>query len=409
MLDSHGIRQLCYVVSVGDVTPIEGADRIEAVHINGWTCVCGKGEFHKGDKAVYFEIDSEVPQVKPFTDMEFLAKKHYKIKMQKIRGVYSAGLLLPFSAFGWENDKHQVGDFVTEELGVFYNVPEDNVRKADTNSGDKYKRMAARNPEVFKKKPVRWLYKREWGKKLLYVFYGKKNMPLAYPSWVKRTDEERCQCIPDIFTSSIDNRKNYLTTEKIDGTSSTYTLRVYKRNIYDYYICSRNRVMSYYRIKFKDTDIAPKILKEWHVGDKDDPYTQMNDKYDLMVVLLNIFVGSSMDYITLQGETYGKKIQKNSYDLEGRDFAGFNFIDSKNGRWGSVKAKKLFEKYKVPWVPILDENFTLPDSVDAMLEYADGDSVINGKPREGVVVRSLDGQKSFKAVSNKYLTMKGMK
>ena len=399
MLNSDGNRELCYVAQVGDVTPIEGADRIEAVHINGWTCVCGKGEFHKGDKAVYFEIDSEVPQVKPFTDMEFLAKKHYKIKMQKIRGVYSAGLLLPFSAFGWENDKHQVGDFVTEELGVFYNVPEDNVRKADTNSGDKYKRMAARNPEVFKKKPVRWLYKREWGKKLLYVFYGKKNMPLAYPSWVKHTDEPRCQDNPHF----LNDKQPYILSEKIDGTSSTYTLRVFKKNVYDYYICSRNRVMTYLRVKYNGNKSDTKILKEWHVGDKDDAYTEMDDKYEIMYALLDIIHDTDLKFVTLQGETYGRKLQKNNYDLNHRVFAGFNFIDSKRGRWGSVEARNLFAGYAIPWVPLLDTNYTLPDTVDEMLAVADGLSVINGKKREGLVVRSLDGQKSFKAVSNDYL------
>lgn len=35
---------------------------------------------------------------------------------------------------------HKIGDFVTEELGVTYVNPDDNVRKAP--SGDKYTRMA---------------------------------------------------------------------------------------------------------------------------------------------------------------------------------------------------------------------------------------------------------------------------
>jgi len=39
-----------------------------------------------------------------------------------------------------------------------------------------------------------------------------------------------------------------------------------------------------------------------------------------------------------------------------------------------------------------------------MLQYAEGKSVLNpDTEREGVVVRSLDGSISFKAISNKFL------
>jgi hypothetical protein len=39
-----------------------------------------------------------------------------------------------------------------------------------------------------------------------------------------------------------------------------------------------------------------------------------------------------------------------------------------------------------------------------MLQYAEGKSMLNDKTeREGVVVRSMDGTISFKAISNKFL------
>ena len=41
-----------------------------------------------------------------------------------------------------------------------------------------------------------------------------------------------------------------------------------------------------------------------------------------------------------------------------------------------------------------------------MVAYADGDSVIDGDYREGVVLRTYDGVNSFKAVSNTYLLSK---
>ena len=43
------------------------------------------------------------------------------------------------------------------------------------------------------------------------------------------------------------------------------------------------------------------------------------------------------------------------------------------------------------------------DSVDELLDIATGESVLDGGMREGLVFRSQDGIKSFKAVSNEFL------
>jgi hypothetical protein len=179
MLDNTGTRQLAYVVIVDDVTAIPGYDRVELAHVGGWTIVVGKGEFKAGDPAIYFEIDSQLPEVEPFTNMEFLAKKHYKIKTQKMCKSLSQGLLMSAANFGWEavavdgyvyiKDKNNIVHFVdndsrflTEQLGVTYAVPEDNTRKAA--SADKYKLMARRHGKLFAHQPFRWLMQRDWGK-----------------------------------------------------------------------------------------------------------------------------------------------------------------------------------------------------------------------------------------------------
>jgi hypothetical protein len=53
-------------------------------------------------------------------------------------------------------------------------------------------------------------------------------------------------------------------------------------------------------------------------------------------------------------------------------------------------------------VPVLD-TITLPATCEEMLSYADGESDLDGGMREGVVLRTEDGNNSFKAVSNEYL------
>ena len=56
------MRKLARIVTVGpeDIEPIQGADRIVAAHVGGWTVVIPKDDAPTapGSKYIYFEIDS---------------------------------------------------------------------------------------------------------------------------------------------------------------------------------------------------------------------------------------------------------------------------------------------------------------------------------------------------------------
>ena len=80
MLNEQGVRELCYVVKIDAIEPIIGSDNCEATIVGGWKIMTRKNTFQPGDKAVYFEIDSKVPETETFA---FLASKHYKVKTQK--------------------------------------------------------------------------------------------------------------------------------------------------------------------------------------------------------------------------------------------------------------------------------------------------------------------------------------
>ena len=399
-------RELAYVVIVNDITPIEGYDRVELAHVGGWTIVVGKGEFKAGDPAIYFEIDSKLPEVEPFINMEFLAKKKYRVKTQKMCRSISQGLLMSAANFGWtightmnedntpfivENDQktiHNINDesrFLTKQLGVTYYVAEDNVRKAP--SVDKYKKMAQRNGKLFAKQPFRWLMKREWGKKFLFIFFGKKRDKTDWPAWVKKTDEERVQNIPWI----LEDKNPWIATEKIDGSSTTFTIKRGKwprKN--EFYVCSRN-------VCFDKPDKA--CFYETNI------YTEMAEKYHIEHVLTEMLtLFPAAEWITIQGETYGAGVQKRDYHLKGHDFMAFNLITSDKGRFNTLKMRELLEDYyRIPCVPVVDSKFILPDTVEELLEYATDKSQIDGDMREGIVFRSEDGSKSFKAVSNEFL------
>ena len=189
----NGERALAYIVTIDDITPIDGADNIELARVGGWRVIINKEQFKPGDAAVFFEIDSLIPETEW---SEFLRPKKFRVKTYRLNKfkVTSQGLLMPVDILP-QNKTFNVGDDVTKVLGVTYYVKEDNYRKAkDGNPNEKYNRMAAKHPKLANKKWFRWLMKRMWGKKLLFVFLGRHidEKKYKFPDWIKRTDEDRC-------------------------------------------------------------------------------------------------------------------------------------------------------------------------------------------------------------------------
>lgn len=394
-------RELCYVARVDEIRPIPGRDRVECAVVGGWTIMTRKGQFKPGDLGIYFEIDSQVPAKAPF---EFLEAKHYKIKTQKYKTpdgqFWSQGLLMSADDFGWiagkdlhgdfigevPNKIYHEGDFLTQELGVTYADPADNKRKG-ASTVDKYKKMAQRHGKLFSKQPYRWLMKRDWGKKLLFIFFGKKKDNRSWPEWVVKTDEERIQNLAHMIPELA--KEHWVTTEKIDGSSTTFTMKRVRRHKYEFLVCSRNVCFDKPDKKcFYDTNI----------------YTEMAEKYHIEEALRDLMEKNpDWDWVTLQGETFGAKVQNRTYELDHRELRGFNLINSKDGRANSIASREIMARYDIPWVPIVNPNLTLPQTCDEILALAAGESKIDGGMREGLVFRSLDGKKSFKAVDNAFI------
>jgi len=404
MLDKNGIRQLAYVVIVDGIEELPGYDRVESACIGGWRCIVPKGQFHVGSPGIYFEIDSRVPSDNPA--FAFLEKRNYKIKTQKMCKSISQGLLMHADDFGWkiifdgtktpyvyDGEKVHYADdetrFLTKILGVTYADDEDNARKAP--SADKYKKMAQRHPNIFKKSWARWMMKREWGRELMFMFFGKKkDKKNGWLAWVSKTDEERVQNMPWILNDT----GSWVITEKIDGSSTTFTIKRGKRGKNEFYVCSRNVCFdSIDKPCYYDTNI----------------YWEMAQKYDMYNVLSKFLeVNPAAEWVTIQGETYGSGVQKRDYSMSGHDFRAFNLITSDKGRYGTLKMNAILREYGVPCVPIINKDFHFNEligdnKVDALLDMANGKSVIDELPREGFVLRSADGTKSFKAVSNSFL------
>lgn len=387
MLNKDGQRELAYIVKIDEIKPIPNYDRVEHARVGGWWVIVKKDQFKVGDPAIYIEVDSRVPEKEPFM---FLEKRNFKVKTLKMCKVISQGLLMAFEDFGWKEDKYEIGTFLTKELEITYASDEDNKRKAA--SVDKYKKMAQRRPSIFKKPWARWLMRHEWGRRLMFFFFGKKkDKKGGWPVWVVKTDEERCQNMPWLFPGNPE--ETWIATEKVDGTSTTFTMKGYGRKR-EFYVCSRN-------VCFDRPNKG--CYYETNV------YTEMAEKYNIEEVLakiMNTFDGD-LEFVTLQGETYGEGIQRRDYGLKGHDFKAFNLIYGfKNGevvRLNPMAMTEALEPFNIPCVDIVDKNFAIPKTCDELLKMAEGASAIDGGMREGLVFRSFDGKRSFKAVSNPFL------
>lgn len=415
MLNKKGKRELAYVVQIDNIIPIEGADRVETAVVGGWHVMVRKNQFKVGDYAIYFEIDSKVPEKEPFM---FLADKHFKIKTQKyFKGkVISQGLLMSFSDFC---DKENGGSpawltavsanltigldikkdpiFLTQELGVKYSSEEDNKRKMETN---KYDKMYQRHIKLFKKYGIlRKIYKYKIGKKLLFLFLGKKKdtnnsgWPVGKFPGVSKTDQERCENM----TWVLEDKTPYIVTQKCDGSSGTYILERKPFNKFEFYVCSRNVRM------FKSD-------QECYYGN-DNVYWKAAEKYNIEEKMKKYLdEHKDINWVCWQGEICAPNIQGNPHKLKDIHFYCFHMTDSKNGRYDIREAKKIWNKYDMEVVPIVSENYILPDDFELFKLSADGvynKEVCEGAEdclREGFVYyKTTDPTFSFKNVSREYL------
>lgn len=409
MLNNQGNRELCYIVNVDSITDMVGYDSIVLAHINGWACVVGKNDFKEGDLGVYFEIDSKLPEVAPFCDNSAIVRYKYKIKTQCFsRGgvkYISQGLLCPLKDFPQLQGK-EVGYFCTEELGITYYEVEDNTRKASNEQLTNMK--VEKRLERWSKKHKflsKFKFIREWKRKSI-LNRIKKQQQKKKSDWnlrmpeISKTDEERCQ---NCFNQMKSLNLKWMITEKIDGTSSTFFKRRGKKALFT--VASRNVIY----------DTPEKEDRNFYKDTDGNVYLKMAEKYNIEQLFDNILRDNpTFEYICLQGETYGGTIQKRNYGPEHR-LAIFNVIYKEVGKnqvrlnpLDMLKQIEVWNKLygtKVECVPLIDPEYELPETCDELLEYAESElSRIDHGMREGIVLRSVEGRASFKAVSNQFLS-----
>jgi RNA ligase (TIGR02306 family) len=335
-------RKLASVRKISKISSIEGADKIELAIVDGWKVVVAKDVNHKvDDMVIYCEIDSFLPVKEEF---EFLRKSSYKKMSDGTEGFRLKTIKL----------RGQVSQGLILPMSVV----------EYTNVQFKVGMDVTNLLGVTKYEPP-----------IPAELSGKvKGM---FPSFLYKTDEERVQNLSSEYESYKEKNKEevkFYVTEKLDGSSATFYI---KDGVFG--VCSRN-------LELLETEgnsfwkVARELkLEEWLIS-----------------------LGKN---ICLQGELVGESVQGNPYKIKGqtvRFFNGFNIDTQENIPF--LEFVELTQKMNLTTVPILDYDFTLPETIEDMLEYADKKSELNSNfDREGIVVRSYDRTISFKVISNKFL------
>jgi len=196
-----------------------------------------------------------------------------------------------------------------------------------------------------------------------------------FPGFIPKTDEIRIQNFQADMNFSPAGERVYI-TEKLDGTSFT----CYYNNG-EFGVCGRNWELS----ETSDNSL-------WRMANM----LQLKEK-----------LTKHGKNIALQGELIGSNINGNHYNLREHKLYFFTGYDiSKGRRMFFDELEWVLFGMNLEMVPVIESNLVLPkgDIVDYMLLMAEAKSEINPEVEcEGIVVRGLEKEFSFKAISNKYL------
>ncbi|KAI3635888.1 hypothetical protein MIR68_006526 [Amoeboaphelidium protococcarum] len=271
---------------------------------------------------------------------EFEGVKGERLRTVKLRGQLSQGLLIPCNQ-GLKDGEWRVGDDVTELLGI-----------------------------------------KKWERPVREYTGGDNNQrPLAgFPSAIPKTDQERVQNIVEEIESARKAGIQFEITEKLEGSSMPCYLIDGK-----FGVCSRNC----------DLEVS-----------ESDPFWQTARKYGIKDKMRFM----SMSDFAIQGELIGPKIQGNIYKLEAAEFHVFDVYKIQDASYlRPADRRQLIQTMGLKHVPVICQTESIQNisaDIDDLLKFAEGKSVI-GKAgsceREGIVLKQVDGDMTFKVISNKYL------
>lgn len=341
-------RALATVEIIAALTPIPGADAVEAATIRGWTVVVKKGELTVGDPVAYFEIDSLLPLSDP--RFAFLAARGEKLvdgirghvlKTARMRGVYSQGLAISLPEFP-ELTGATAGTDVTALLGITKWEPPIPAHLIEQIDGP---------------------------------------FPTAR---ARKTGAMRVQNLTDDLLGALTGKGRWAATEKIDGASMTVVndggrMRIAGRNW-----------------EFREPTSAATTNNQWKLA----------HALDLLAVIPEGWVVQGEQY----GE--GTPNGQNSLRVKGAHFAVFSVLRGlgdhvPRAEWPPALARLAVPVHPLTFPTTLAEAIDQVDRLESMSAPGRKAEGVVWHELDGQTFPELDGRDGFKALSNYYLTKNG--
>ncbi len=342
-------RKLATVRRVADIQPIEGADMIHVVTVDGWKVVAQKAMGYKiGDLVVYFEIDSFIPhELAPFLTKEAAYPKEFngvkgeRLRTIKLRGQVSQGLLFPLK---------EAYSYMDAREGVFAPSPEEGLDLTEV------------------------LGVQKWEAPVPGQLAGQAQG--TFPTHiVPKTDQERIQNM----WREVDARRGelYEMSLKLDGSSCT----LFKKDG-EVRVCSRN----------------------WELKVNEE------NKNNTFISFALKFGERLPEGYAFQGEAMGPGIQGNREQFKDHRFFVFEIVDlATRTKVDADFRAKMVTALGMDHAPLIGSYREFPfATLEEALAEVEKMKSINHPIAEGVVFKSLtDPEFSFKIISNKFLLKGG--
>lgn len=300
------MRDLAKIVSIKELLPIEGKDRIELATFNEnmYRVIVQKG-FKPNDLCVFVEADSLLPNDDKY---EFLKARSFKeslnrylIKPMKMAGHISMGIVFDMSFLPKRTKPYKAGEDVSDVLEIIKYEPVEDASPKRVKYG-LFHRIMWGNPLT---RPIAKL-----GAKLT----PKQNN--AFPTWlIPKSDEPNLQDCSYVLKKFKDT-KSYVSI-KMEGQSATYLYQPVRKwygktvRMGRFTVCSRNNA-------YFDKKSMPHLFE---LAERYDISEKLKDYYDEYGVSL-----------ALQGEVCGPKIQKNIYGFKTNRFFVYKIRNLNTGK-----------------------------------------------------------------------------
>jgi RNA ligase (TIGR02306 family) len=359
-------NSVCYIATINEIEPIEGADNIELAIVGGWNCITKKNEHKLGDLVMIATTDAVVPfELSEKIGVTNYLRKGGRVRTVKLKGVYSECLIIPIQYIPFMENYYEGKDMMNLMNIYKYEPP---VKQIQLTSGKKIRYQDNPNFHVYHKFP------------------NLKNVPQMF------TENDVVEI-----------------TRKIHGTNARYGIVKKKK------LTIIDRIKKFFGNKFVDYEFVVGSHNVEKGSESQGFYNsnvwfEIERKYNIKKTLwayvkdaIDVGLGIG-DGITIYGEIYGAGIQKGyDYGLKDIEFVGFDIKE--NGEYlNPIKSKSIFnDKLLLPYVEILYFGFWSQEIMD---KYTFNNFIKGTKiPEEGIVIKLYTGerQKIAKKINPDYL------